>query len=491
MAVMLAPCAAFGQSWICDSPIMTHRKVVETYSTTTLAFAHCVVPDCQGEGDSLYLKAYVPQTMAGSIAKPDRFPLMVLFSGGGFYTGNYNMAQWPEAFVQRGYVVVTAEYRLGWDRNSDGVIDAVDFSDSLSSGHCLGDPVSLLRAVMRSYLDAHSAIKYVLAQPDNYPVDPDLIYVGGPSAGGSLAMTAAFASPQQMLDYWNQFTDSTTLAMNPCDMRYEVRECPLLGPSYQGSYRVRGVVNCWGQAIMDPLNGDPGPVDLMSFYASDDHVNAPDIEHVLLCDQMPLALGGRAMHYRQLAFGRCVKTIEDTVARHRTVFIDDVDSTDLNYSVSRMRAARANFVAEQANCLFKSSICGTGCGQPSIYHLNKLSEWLQAYIAVDGDSQGEPVGCYTNGSPWFKPILPPGGIPYGGLLIWPNPSAGLPISVAWDSSANKGTCTISDVTGRTVLEAPVDNRSTLAGSDHLGKGYYWMRVEDHNGTFQARFLMVE
>lgn len=470
---------------------MTDRSVVSQIAISTVPYAYCNAPECVVQGDTLKMNVYKPVTMSGNIPMPERFPLMVFFSGGGFYTGDRNMAQWPEAFARRGYIVVTPDYRVGWDRNNDGVIDGVDFSDTLVSGDCQGNPQSLMRAIIRARIDAHSVIRFVLGNPTEYPVDTSLIYVGGPSAGGTLALTAAFATDQQMLDYWAAFSGAIPVEQSPCDMHYEVRPCPLLGPEYTAPYRIRGVVNCWGQAVISPDNGDPGPVDLISFFGAFDKVNPPGVGTTLGCSWAPIAFGSLGMHDRQLLFGNCVKTIEDINAKHRTVFLDDIDSTNFNASQSAKKGERANFIAQQANCFFKSSICGGDCSNPSVYLVDRMSDWPASFMYVNGDADGEPNGCENDGRIRFQPVLPPGGVPVGELLTWPNPSAGNPVSVAWDSPAKWGQCTIIDVTGRTVFDERVRNRSTIQGTRFLTPGYYWARVEDPNGVHVARILVVE
>ncbi|HMN06205.1 MAG TPA: carboxylesterase family protein [Flavobacteriales bacterium] len=491
-ALLLAAIGAQAQSWLCDSPIMTDRNAVESYTVETVAFAYCARPDCDGMGDTLHMNVYTPQTMRGATAKPERFPLLVFFTGGGFWQGNFNIPQWPEAFVKRGFVVATPEYRLGWDRNSDGVIDSLDFSPDLVSAHCEGNALSLMRAVMRGYLDAHAAIRFMLGNPTEYPVDPDLVYVGGPSAGGSLSMTAAFTTWEQLEDYWNNFSGGQPYEVGPCDMRYSIRDCPLLGPDYTAPYKIRGVVNCWGQAIIDPnLGGDPGAIDLISIYASGDFVNPPDVGRILSCPDYPYGLGGRAMHHRLVDHGHCVKTMEDPDARHKTVFLTEVDTLydDVVYPLSVQRGERARFIAAQASCLFKSSLCGTPCTDTTIYIVDDPADWLRAYYAVNGTSRGEPNGCEVDGTARFLPILPPGGFARNDLLVWPNPSPGGPMSVAWNKGTRFGDCIVTDPTGRIIFSGTIANRSTPFSSIGLDNGYYYVRVKDKDSTYTTRFMV--
>src|SRR5690606_5186105 len=120
--------------------------------------------------------------------------------------------------------------------------------------------------------------------------------------------------------------------------------------------------------------------------------------------------------------------------------------------LSVQRGNRARFVAAQACCLFKSSICGTPCADTTIYVLPDLDDWAQAYYSVNGTENGEPDGCFDNGAAHFLPILPAGGYARNDLLVWPNPSTGGAMSIAWNSSTPKADCIVTDVTGRIIFQ---------------------------------------
>jgi hypothetical protein len=194
-----------------------------------------------------------------------------------------------------------------------------------------------------------------------------------------------------------------------------------------------------------------------------------------------------------LHYGRCVKTFEDPDAHHKTVFLSDSDTLydDVTYPLSVQRGDRARFIAAQASCLFKSSVCGIPCTDTAIYSVADLRDWLQAYYAVNGQGQGEPAGCDNRGVAEFLAILPGGGFGSNNLLAWPNPTAGDPISVAWNSTTIWGQCTISDVAGRVVFDEKVKNRSTITGTRFLPPGYYNVRVEDSSNSYTTRCLVLD
>ena len=100
-------------------------------------------------------------------------PLLVLIHGGAFYCGDKCDTGFPEMghyFAERGYVVASINYRLGfwpWSQSVD-------------------------RAGYRAVQDANAAVRFLLDKKEYYNIDPDNIYVAGSSAGAITALNLAF-----------------------------------------------------------------------------------------------------------------------------------------------------------------------------------------------------------------------------------------------------------------------------------------------------------
>lgn len=106
-------------------------------------------------------------------------PLVLLIHGGGFVSGDKAvMHDICRGFASRGYVSATMSYRL-----YDGPLPP--FPDS----------IALIGAVIDAIEDAHGAMRFFIddAQNDDvYGIDPDMIFLGGGSAGGITSVWAAY-----------------------------------------------------------------------------------------------------------------------------------------------------------------------------------------------------------------------------------------------------------------------------------------------------------
>ena len=125
--------------------------------------------------------------------KQEKHPLLLWFGGGAFLTmEKAAFLPWLLYFVQKGYVVASAEYRLS---------NVAPFPAPLE--------------------DAKSAIRFLRAKVEEFQIDTDKVIVGGESAGGVLAAMTALT--------------------NGCQ-EYEV------GENLQESSRVQGLIDFYGPA---------------------------------------------------------------------------------------------------------------------------------------------------------------------------------------------------------------------------------------------------
>jgi dienelactone hydrolase len=175
-----------------------------------------------------------------------RRPLLLLIHGGSFFNGDkksIGYSEWAEHFASRGYVVASINYRIGFR--------------PLGKRH-------LERAGYRAVQDARAAIFYLLHRPKEYSIDPNLIFVGGSSAGGITALNVAFMKneyrPVSAYDPKNEDLGSIDAVANLA-----------LGVS---AFRVNAVVNMWG-AIHDLRmleDKDAWNTAILSFHGDADSV---------------------------------------------------------------------------------------------------------------------------------------------------------------------------------------------------------------------------
>lgn len=183
----------------------------------------------------LFLDLYVP---ADSMQK---HPLLVLLHGGAFFfgdKGNRNMRVWCEHFAKSGYVVASVNYRLG-------------FSISKSSIQQCG---------YQAIQDAHAALRYLVANAEEYRIDPDYIFLAGTSAGSITALGTAFMDNTNCPPF---------VAKNKLP-----KKCGSLhtsGNEYRDKVKIKAIANMWG-AVYDLHELDGRRIPVVSFHGTSDKV---------------------------------------------------------------------------------------------------------------------------------------------------------------------------------------------------------------------------
>src|ERR1051326_8568058 len=127
--------------------------------------------DLNGNAVTLKMDIYQPMGDTASIR-----PLIVLAHGGSFVSGDKkDMELIGFEFAKRGYVVASINYRLG-----------------------LGFPIDsirAMRAVWRATQDMKAAVRFFrkdAATTNTYKIDPNMIFIGGASAGSFMAVQYAY-----------------------------------------------------------------------------------------------------------------------------------------------------------------------------------------------------------------------------------------------------------------------------------------------------------
>lgn len=112
-------------------------------------------------------------------------PFVLLIHGGGFLAGTYKSSMAPAIlFAQRGYAAASIDYRLGWNTGGS------------NPGSCKGDTISMYKAVYRATQDARAALRYFVANADQFGIDTSQIFIFGSSAGNITATAVAFMTQQ-------------------------------------------------------------------------------------------------------------------------------------------------------------------------------------------------------------------------------------------------------------------------------------------------------
>src|SRR5215831_16744662 len=125
--------------------------------------------------DSLLMDIYYP---TGAISDK-KYPLLIFCHAGSFLAGNrFNVSAICDEFADEGFIAVGFDYRVGYNKGTDVP--------------CSADTATMFDAHYRSVQDANSCIRFLVAHADDYHIDTSKIFLGGSSAGASLALDVSY-----------------------------------------------------------------------------------------------------------------------------------------------------------------------------------------------------------------------------------------------------------------------------------------------------------
>ncbi|MFK7757513.1 MAG: carboxylesterase family protein [Flavobacteriales bacterium] len=194
-----------------------------------------------GEAQDLFLDVYTPAEDTETMR-----PLVIMVHGGSFVSGSKNgpdVVPLANDFARMGYTTASIQYRLG-----------------IPITLALGQPAT--EAVVRGYHDFKAAVRFFrksVVEDDNpYGIDPSQIYVAGVSAGGFVALHAAYM-------------DDISEVPEIIDFSAEGLEGDLEGQSGNDGYssEISAVVNICG-AIGETDWIQAGDEPVLSFHGTED-----------------------------------------------------------------------------------------------------------------------------------------------------------------------------------------------------------------------------
>jgi predicted esterase len=179
---------------------------------------------------------------------------------------NTAIAEYCLEFAKRGYVCFSIDYRLIQEDPDPGKTISISSQDLVPRSRVdevrkimnlpPADNLMLWRGIEGAIDDGVSAIRWVKENAERFQIDPQKIVIGGWSAGGRIALHAAFAEKEEVAAVF-----SISGYMHPVDMK----ECML---SDTGA---PSVFVSWGSKDLDYVLSQ-GPV-------FQEHFNKVGIEH--------------------------------------------------------------------------------------------------------------------------------------------------------------------------------------------------------------------
>lgn len=174
-------------------------------------------------------------------------PLIVLLHGGAFVLGDKSSSAIKELalfFTKRGYVVASVNYRMGYVFVPGGYF-------------------YLERCIHRAVQDSRAAIRYMIANSSKYRIDPNMIFVGGNSAGGFISLKTAFMDESDVFRSarGNRILLSDDLGCLDCS-----------GNSFRNPFSVRGVINMWGAVTDLKMIHESEKIPVLSFHGDADFI---------------------------------------------------------------------------------------------------------------------------------------------------------------------------------------------------------------------------
>lgn len=195
-------------------------------------------------------------------------PLLVLIHGGAFYAGDKSDTGFPEMaeyFAQRGYVVASINYRLGfwpWCNSVD-------------------------RAGFHAVQDANAAVRFLLNNKEEYRIDTANIFVAGSSAGAVTALNLAFMREEnrpestysstserfkQVFGWVIEFLGWDPSIARIFDLDSDLGVINSINPKMQTPFRVKAVVNMWGAVHDLSMLNNSRNTAILSFHGDADQV---------------------------------------------------------------------------------------------------------------------------------------------------------------------------------------------------------------------------
>ena len=200
-----------------SSPTVKLNANYEVTITEDIIYAEGLSHDSWNSSNTnefpLFMDSYVPENDL------QNRPMLLLIHGGAFVGGSKQqeaIVDMANYYASRGFVVFSIDYRL---RDHMGTIPQ-EWIDATSGSA----PANLnqIYAMYPAHRDAKAALRWIIANADNYHINTDYITVGGGSAG---AIISIGLGASELSDYKDEISlsEDNTLSTTNLSQTYEVQ----------------------------------------------------------------------------------------------------------------------------------------------------------------------------------------------------------------------------------------------------------------------------
>jgi predicted esterase len=190
----------------------TYNVIISENITYAQGLSHDSLNSMSSSVMPLLMDSYVPNN------NTQNRPLLMLIHGGGFSGGTKQqepLVDMANYYAARGFVVFSIDYRLKDDKGT------VPQEWVEASSNIAPDDLSQFFAVYPAHRDAKAALRWIVANANNYGINTDYITIGGGSAG---ATTAIGIGVSELFDYKDEINtnEDNTLSSTNLSQTYEV-----------------------------------------------------------------------------------------------------------------------------------------------------------------------------------------------------------------------------------------------------------------------------
>jgi acetyl esterase/lipase len=170
--------------------------------------------------------------------------------------------------------VSSINYRLGWRSGNTS---------------CGGDSASETQAGYRALQDANAALRFLVYNSIGFSINRDWIFVGGASAGSSLALNTVYITEPIAMFFLPNVYDQ----LGPIDNA---------GNALTNDFKIRGICNMWGALPDSNLITPSSATPTISFHGTSDNVVPYDIGYNESCMNYMKLFGSACIHRRLVAY---------------------------------------------------------------------------------------------------------------------------------------------------------------------------------------------